>query len=156
MRVGAVDRNGDGKAEIVCVAGPGGGPDVRTVDATTQQQLDIHVTDPFSVADERERVAEGPRRGRSRRARARSDRRLGYGGAGAAAVIVLAAAISARDAQRCAVGVRRDHRVHAVRLADAADVLEGISRAIPPLGHAWIIAGNPREPYRLAHGRSTV
>lgn len=40
VRVGTVDRNGDGEAEVICVPGPGGGPDVRSVEATSRQQVD--------------------------------------------------------------------------------------------------------------------
>jgi hypothetical protein len=40
VRVATVDANGDGRAAIVTVAGPGGGPDVRTVSPLTMHQLD--------------------------------------------------------------------------------------------------------------------
>ena len=40
VRLASVDRNGDGKADVIAVAGPGGTPDVRTFDGMTQQQLD--------------------------------------------------------------------------------------------------------------------
>ena len=36
----AIDRNGDGKADVISVPGPGGGPDVRTANALTGQQID--------------------------------------------------------------------------------------------------------------------
>src|SRR5204863_8627393 len=40
VRVATVDCNDDGRVEIVTVAGPGGGPDVRTINPLTMQQVD--------------------------------------------------------------------------------------------------------------------
>ena len=40
VRVATVDCNGDGRVEVVTVAGPGGGPDVRTINPLTMQQVD--------------------------------------------------------------------------------------------------------------------
>ncbi len=40
VRVATVDCNDDGRVEVVTVAGPGGGPDVRTINALTLQQVD--------------------------------------------------------------------------------------------------------------------
>jgi len=40
VRVAAMDRNGDGRADVISVPGPGGGPDVRTADGQTGQQID--------------------------------------------------------------------------------------------------------------------
>ncbi len=40
VRVAACDRNGDGLADVICVPGPGGGPDVRILNGVTGQQID--------------------------------------------------------------------------------------------------------------------
>ncbi len=40
VRVAAVDRTGSGRDAVISVAGPGGGPDVRTFDALSGQQID--------------------------------------------------------------------------------------------------------------------
>ena len=49
---------------------------------------------------------------------------------GAAAVVVLAVAVAAVDADRPAVGVGGDHRVHAIGLAGAAEVLDRFAGAV--------------------------
>lgn len=51
VRPAALDRHGDGHADIVTGAGPGGGPDVRLIDGTTMQQIDhFFAFDPLFAA----------------------------------------------------------------------------------------------------------
>src|SRR5262249_31789936 len=52
----------------------------------------------------------------------------------AAAEIVLAVAVAARHANRLAVLVGRNHGVHAIGLARAAEVFDRFARAIAPAG----------------------
>src|SRR5207302_530153 len=40
VRVAALDRNNDGRDDVLTVAGPGGGTDVRTADAVTLKTID--------------------------------------------------------------------------------------------------------------------
>lgn len=50
VRVASVDRNGDGKADILTTSGPGGGADLRTFDGPTGSQVDAFFSynPPFS------------------------------------------------------------------------------------------------------------
>ena len=41
----AVDRNGDGIEDIVCAPGPGGGPELRTVNALDSGAIDDFFAD---------------------------------------------------------------------------------------------------------------